>query len=86
MRSKCPSGKRAFQTETLAVDVLLELWSKNTYSSGNGPIAVYRCEDCGEYHLTSHGSMHPKLSEYLAGKTVNLDREANKWIDKFKKR
>lgn len=86
MINKCISGKRVFASELLAEDVLIDLWSRNGYSTGNGPIAVYRCDDCGFYHLTSTGNINAKLATYLSGSKLKLDQEANKWIDKLKKR
>jgi hypothetical protein len=86
MSSNCVSGKKSFQTQMLAEDVLIELWSKNNYSANNAPIAVYRCDDCGLFHLTSRGQMNERLAAYLSGNKFKLDREAAKWSDKFKKR
>jgi hypothetical protein len=86
MNSKCISGKRQFSSEQLAEDVLIELWSKNNYIENHAPIAVYRCDDCGLYHLTSRGPMNEKLSTYLKSDRSKLDKEASKWIDKFRNR
>jgi hypothetical protein len=84
MKLNCISGKRVFQTEAIAEDVLIELWSKNDYSENAAPIAIYKCEDCGYYHFTSRGPMNEKLSKYLSGNKARLDREANRWLNKFK--
>jgi hypothetical protein len=86
MNSRCISGKRQFSSEQLAEDVLVELWSKNDYVQNHAPIAVYKCDDCGLYHLTSRGPMSQKLSDYLKSSKINLDKEANKWLDKLKRR
>jgi hypothetical protein len=86
MISKCISGKRSFESQLLAEDVLIELWSKNNYSDKNAPIAIYKCDDCGQFHLTSREPMNSRLAGYLSGSTFKLDREANKWLDKLKRK
>lgn len=84
MAAKCPSGKRSFNSQQVAEDVLIDLWSKNEYRQGEGPVAVYRCEDCGYYHLTSGGSMNERLAKALAGGELKIQREANRWLDKLR--
>ena len=84
MADKCVSGKKMFISLTIAEDALIELWSKNEYRQGEGPVAAYCCEDCGQYHLTSKGPMNERLAEALAGDELRIRREANKWIDKLK--
>ena len=82
----CISGKRQFFTEQLAEDVLIELWENNEYASGRGPVAIYKCDDCGYYHLTSKGPMNSKLAEALAEGKLKLQREAHRWLDKWKRK
>lgn len=86
MVNRCTSGKKPFISQELAEDVLIELWSKNEYATGHAPIAVYKCDDCGNFHLTSQGIMNEKLKTALSSGKVKLQREANKWLDRFKGR
>jgi hypothetical protein len=86
MRQRCPSGKRVFSSQQIAEDVLIECWIKNDYAAGQAPVAVYQCDDCGNYHLTSGGAMNPKLSELLSDRTFKLKREAARWSEKFKRK
>lgn len=83
---KCASNKKVFQTAQMAEDALIEAHKQFEYSSGNGPVAVYRCEDCGYYHLTSKGPMNERLSNLLKDGKVNRDREANQWLDRIKRK
>jgi len=83
---KCSSGKRIFNTEAMAEDVLIELWTKNDYVENHAPVSVYQCEDCGFYHLTSRGPMNEKLAVYLAGNKSKLNKEAYRWLEKFRKK
>lgn len=85
MSARCVSGKRIFASQQLAEDTLIELWAKNEYTSGQAPVAVYRCEDCGQYHLTSKGPMNGSLAKAIESGQIKREREANKWLDKFRK-
>jgi ABC-type ATPase with predicted acetyltransferase domain len=82
--NKCPTGKRLYLSEQLAEDALIEAHVHFDYRSGSGPVAVYRCEDCGNYHLTSQGPMNTRLSQLLAKGTIKKQKEAARWQGKFK--
>ncbi len=82
---KCISGKRAFLSEPLATDALFEAHIQFNYRAGTGPVAFYKCEDCGQYHLTSKGTMNAQLAEALANGTIKKLKAAAEWDEKFKK-
>ncbi len=84
MTARCASGKKMFASQQVAEDILIELWSKNEYHEGHAPLSVYKCDDCGYYHLTSKEPMSERLSDALKTGKIKLNREANKWLDKFK--
>jgi hypothetical protein len=86
MVAKCISGKRLYPTETVAEDVLIELWNKNEYAPNRAPLNVYQCDECGYYHLTSRGPMNERLARYLSTHQAKIDKEASKWLNRFKKR
>lgn len=86
MKSTCITKKNQYPTQELAEEVLIELWTKNDYHTGQAPIAVYRCEDCGSFHLTSKGEMNPVLAKNISDKQHSIRKEASRWLDKFKKR
>ncbi|MEY4929700.1 MAG: hypothetical protein RI909_424 [Bacteroidota bacterium] len=81
---KCVTGKRVYHSEQLAEDALIEAHIHFNYNAGGGPVAVYQCEDCGEYHLTSRSPMNTRLAELLANGTIRKHKEASRWQDKFK--
>lgn len=83
---RCISGKRMYPSQEVAEDVLIETHTRFEYGPGNGPIAVYRCEDCGRFHLTSRGPMNARLAKALADGTIRRQKEANRWLDKSKRR
>lgn len=82
---KCVSNKKVYQTESLAEDALIEARTQFDFAPNSGPIAVYKCEDCGCYHLTSKGKMNERLAKLLASGKIQLQKEANKWLGKMKK-
>jgi hypothetical protein len=86
MRVRCSSGKRVFESQQLAEDVLIESWIRNDYVQGQAPVGIYRCDDCGYYHFTSKGPPNPKLSEFLASDQFKRQREAARWSEKFKRK
>ena len=83
---KCTTGKRVYLTELLAEDALIEAHIHFDYRAGGGPIAIYQCDDCGQYHLTSRGPMNVPLAKQLANGTISKQKQAKRWQDKFKGR
>jgi len=83
---KCSTHKKVYMTQGQAEDALIDARSRFHYRNHQGPVAVYRCEDCGYYHLTSKGDINPRLAGDMAAGKIDLQKEANHWLDKFKKR
>lgn len=81
---QCSTGKRVYLTASGAEDALIDAHSRHQYS-GTGPVAVYRCEDCGCYHFTSKGKMNERLAQLIASGKIKRQQEANQWVDKLKK-
>jgi hypothetical protein len=82
--SRCVSGKIQYATERLAEDALIEVHVKFSYAGDGGPVAVYRCEDCGFFHLTSRGKMNERLGQLIKEKKIQLLKEADHWESKLK--
>lgn len=51
----CPSGKISFKTEEEAKKELTRIVESNfkPWVNKKMPCRYYKCEDCGNYHLTS---------------------------------
>ncbi|MBX2952002.1 MAG: hypothetical protein KF870_05825 [Leadbetterella sp.] len=75
----CP--KRSYLSEELAVMALLEVRSRFEMNSS---VTVYPCEDCGSWHLTSKGVMHPELAASLRSGEMNRRKEADHWERKLR--
>jgi len=83
---KCVTHKRPYESYDSAESALIEARTRFDYAHNQGPIAVYRCEDCGFYHLTSQGKMNETLGKYLASGKIKLQKEADRWLDKLNKK
>ena len=82
---KCVSNKKVYQTRELAEEALIEAQSQYEYKGG-GPVAVYQCDDCGYFHLTSKGPMNQRLADLIKSGKIGRAREANQWLHKLKKK
>lgn len=85
MAGKCVTGKKVYATITLAEDALLDAHIRFEYA-GQGPIAIYRCDDCGYYHFTSQGTMNERLKNALKDGSIARQKQASHWERKFGKR
>lgn len=74
----CITGKKSYSSESLAEDALIEARTRHG-DEKNGPVGVYRCEDCSQFHLTSKGVMNPRLAQYIKEGKLKLNQEANRW-------
>ncbi|HEX5169176.1 MAG TPA: hypothetical protein VFW11_08365 [Cyclobacteriaceae bacterium] len=84
--SACVTHKRMYASRELAEEALIAARIRFNYPHGEGPIAVYQCEDCGQYHLTSKGVMNERLAKFIQEGKLKLHKEAGFWSDKLKKR
>ena len=82
----CITHKKMYVTRESAEDALIEARIQFEYAPGSGPVAVYQCDDCGHYHLSSKGPMNEKLSQYITDGKIKLHKEANRWMGQIKKR
>ena len=82
--NQCISGKRTYGSQEVAEDALIEAWTRFKFAHNNGPVAVYRCDDCGEYHLTSQGPVNPRLAQAIAEGKIQRQQEADRWTNKLK--
>jgi hypothetical protein len=81
---KCVTQKKVYHTQELAEEALIGAHTRFDYAAGHGPIAVYKCEDCGYYHLTSKGPTNVTLAQHLKSGKINRQKEADAWERKLK--
>jgi hypothetical protein len=82
---KCVSNKKVYLNREVAEEALIESHSQFEHQGG-GPIAVYQCEDCGYFHLTSKGPINPRLAALKKGGEIDRARQANQWLHKIKRK
>jgi hypothetical protein len=82
----CISNKKVYFSSELAEEALIQAHIQFEFTRGSGPVAVYKCDDCGYFHLTSKGTMNEKLVAEIKNGKIGLQKEANRWMGKFKKR
>jgi hypothetical protein len=75
-------NKRSYAYENLALDALI---SARINFVGNSASNIYQCENCGNWHLTSSGPLHPKLLKALSDGEISKAQTALRWESKFKK-
>lgn len=83
---RCPSGKVIYATQTLAEDALIDAWIRNNYTLGTGPVSIYQCEDCGNFHFTSKGTMNDRLKKEWDSGQIARSRRAFDHEQKFRHR
>lgn len=81
----CPTKKNVYQTRDQAVHALLDARVRYDFTNGNGPVAVYQCDECGYFHLTSKGPTDEVLTKQVSSGEIARRKEAARWLDKFKK-
>lgn len=78
----CVTGKVCFDSQELAEEALVENHARYYRGTNNGPINVYKCHDCGQYHFTSKGEVNKILNDKK--NDINTQREANHWERKLR--
>jgi hypothetical protein len=80
----CISGKSIFQSKELAEEALIQNHIRNNHREGSGPINVYECRDCLNWHFTSNGNVSPLLLDSEIKKRIAKERTALEWEYRFK--
>ena len=84
MSNKCISGKRLYADKQLAEEALIQHHIRNEFSNHQGPINVYQCEECGNWHFTSKGNKNILLDDEEVVKRIGKERLAFQWERKFR--
>ena len=82
----CVTAKKMYPSLEIAEDALIEARTQFEYKENQGPIGVYRCDDCGYFHFTSKGTMNQKLAKVINEGKLARNREANHWENKLKRK
>ncbi|MFY0651896.1 MAG: hypothetical protein JXQ96_07680 [Cyclobacteriaceae bacterium] len=82
----CGTGKVSYASKEMAEEALIQNHSRNYYSTGSGPVNVYQCDACGEYHFTSKGDVSDLLKSPESQKKIAKNQEAHHWEQKWRGR
>lgn len=80
---KCVTGKIGYETEELATEALIQNRIRNNHREGSGPINVYQCAECSEWHFTSKGEASKALKNPETVERIRKERQMMEWSDKF---
>lgn len=81
---KCSSGKRAYSNLVLAKETLIQHHIRNNYKRGEGPINVYECQECGNWHFTSKGAENEIFEDQEVMARIESERRAFLWEQKLR--
>ncbi len=84
--SDCPSGKKCYTSKEQAESELIIFRNEGNFRQGSGPINVYQCQTCDEWHFTSKGAPSIVLNAQLDRKEGSITSEAKHWESKLKRR
>ena len=83
MLVNCVTGKVCYETRDEAIQALINNWIEKNHRIGMGPINVYKCPECGNWHLTSKGSKAAELIEALENGKIERERKMLDWKGNF---
>lgn len=84
MTMGCVTGKTTYESEELAKEALIQNRIIRNHRDGSGPINIYNCADCGEWHFTSKGEEAAFLSDKEVSDRIQRERQFNEWSGKFR--
>ncbi len=82
----CSTQKRGYTSLELAEEALIGAHVAFNFSNHAGPVGVYICDECGQFHLTSQGEMNSRLKKTIESGELKKLKEASHWEGKFRKR
>lgn len=83
MSAPCVTGKVIYDNQQQAEEALVAAWVRFDYREGNGPKAIYKCNDCGRFHFTSQGQMNDYLREKIESGYITKQKRAQDWERNF---
>jgi len=71
----CITGKNGYYSETEVQEALIRSHIRFKSVASN----YYLCEECGEYHLTSQGGLHPLLNDPKVQERIKQEQQEQEW-------
>lgn len=82
----CTSGKRCYSSFELAEEALIGAHIAYEFGNNAGPVGVYVCDECQQFHLTSQGEMSSRLKNLIESGELEKLRQARRWEEKFRRK
>ena len=76
----CSTRKNGYYTEEEVQEALIRSHIRFLKAANN----YYLCKDCGEYHLTSQGVLHPLLNDPKVQDRIKRERRSQEWEGRFR--
>ena len=77
----CSTGKNGYFTEEEVQEALIRSHIKFIKAANN----YYQCKDCGEYHLTSQGELHPLINNPQVQQRIKREQRSQEWEGRFRR-
>ena len=77
----CSTGKNGYYSEDEVREALIRSHIRFVKAASS----YYKCLDCGDYHLTSRGSLHPMLEDPEVQRRIQQERHVQEWEGRFKR-
>jgi molybdenum cofactor biosynthesis enzyme MoaA len=71
----CSTRKNSYYTEEEVQEALIRSHIRFVKAAQN----YYLCTDCGEYHLTSQGELHPILNDPEVQERIKREQRSQEW-------
>lgn len=84
LNETCVSGKKSFADRKLAEESLIQHHILNEFRDNQGPINVYHCDECGNWHFTSKGIKNSLFDDYEVADRIKRERLASYWERRIK--
>jgi len=78
----CPTKKKSHQSKEIAETALFQA---RIQFENNNAIAVYECDSCGDWHLTSKGEMSERLKQAIDDGTLKKEIDKYQWNEKYRR-
>ena len=80
---KCVTGKTVYDSEDLAQEALIQNRIRNNHREGSGPINIYQCKECNQWHFTSKGEVASFLKDPEVAARINNERKMFDWSQRI---
>lgn len=74
-------NKRAYPNESIAEEALIQARIR---FENNTAVSIYKCENCGDWHLSSAGEVNPRLASMIKSGELDKERKRDIWENKYK--